>query len=60
MKLSDEQLARIRSGAADHLERYVATGGADGYLYKGVPILVLTATGRRTGGAENHAADLRP
>ena len=33
-----------------HIDRYVATGGADGHEWKpGVPTLLLTTTGNRTG-----------
>lgn len=35
----------------EHLERYVATGGADGHLWRGAPTLLLTTVGRRTGQA---------
>lgn len=34
---------------ADHVHRYLATDGRDGYLEGGVPNLVLTVTGRRSG-----------
>jgi deazaflavin-dependent oxidoreductase (nitroreductase family) len=34
---------------ADHIRRYVATGGEDGHLWRGVPTLLLTTTGRTTG-----------
>jgi deazaflavin-dependent oxidoreductase (nitroreductase family) len=34
---------------ADHVARYLATDGRDGYLEGGVPNLVLTTVGRRTG-----------
>jgi deazaflavin-dependent oxidoreductase (nitroreductase family) len=35
---------------ADHIRRYVATGGADGHEWKpGVPTLLLTTTGRKSG-----------
>jgi deazaflavin-dependent oxidoreductase (nitroreductase family) len=34
---------------ADHIRAYRATGGEVGYLWNGVPILLLTVTGRRTG-----------
>lgn len=34
---------------AEHVRRYLATDGADGYLEGGVPNLVLTVVGRRTG-----------
>jgi deazaflavin-dependent oxidoreductase (nitroreductase family) len=34
---------------AEHVQRYQETGGEVGYLWNGVPILLLTTTGRRTG-----------
>ncbi len=34
---------------AEHLRRYLATDGRDGYLEGGVPNLVLTVTGRTSG-----------
>jgi deazaflavin-dependent oxidoreductase (nitroreductase family) len=34
---------------AEHVARYLATDGRDGYLEGGVPNLVLTTVGRRTG-----------
>ncbi|WP_219413909.1 nitroreductase family deazaflavin-dependent oxidoreductase [Pseudonocardia nigra] len=34
---------------AEHVERYLASEGRDGYLEGGVPNLVLTTLGRRTG-----------
>ncbi|HEY2596682.1 MAG TPA: nitroreductase family deazaflavin-dependent oxidoreductase [Chloroflexota bacterium] len=34
----------------DHVDRYVATDGAEGHDWRnGVPVLILTTTGRRTG-----------
>jgi deazaflavin-dependent oxidoreductase (nitroreductase family) len=33
---------------ADHLRRYIATGGEDGHIWNGVPTLLLTTTGRRS------------
>jgi deazaflavin-dependent oxidoreductase (nitroreductase family) len=33
----------------DHIERYVATDGVDGHLWNGVPTLLLTTVGRKTG-----------
>ncbi|OHV29008.1 MULTISPECIES: nitroreductase family deazaflavin-dependent oxidoreductase [Pseudofrankia] len=33
----------------NHVRAYRETGGEVGYLWNGVPILLLTATGRRTG-----------
>lgn len=49
MQTPPEVLARIRSGAADHLARYLESDGEEGYIYKGAPILILTTTGRRSG-----------
>lgn len=34
---------------ADHLRRYQASDGADGHLWNGVPTLLLTTTGRKSG-----------
>jgi deazaflavin-dependent oxidoreductase (nitroreductase family) len=33
----------------EHVRRYQETGGEVGYLWNGVPTLLLTTTGRRTG-----------
>jgi len=33
----------------EHVRRYQETGGREGYLWNGVPILLLTTTGRRSG-----------
>jgi deazaflavin-dependent oxidoreductase (nitroreductase family) len=33
----------------EHARRYAATNGEDGYLWNGVPTLLLTTTGRKTG-----------
>lgn len=35
----------------EHVEKYVASGGADGHLWQGVPTLLLTTVGRRSGTA---------
>ncbi|MFC5754459.1 nitroreductase family deazaflavin-dependent oxidoreductase [Actinomadura rugatobispora] len=34
---------------AEHIRRYRETGGEVGYLWNGVPTLLLTTTGRRSG-----------
>lgn len=34
---------------ADHMKRYLDTDGEDGHLFNGVPTLLLTTTGRRSG-----------
>ena len=35
----------------DHVERYLATDGKEGHIWQGVPTLLLTTIGRRTGRA---------
>lgn len=34
---------------AEHTQRYIATDGADGHIWRGAPTLALTTTGRRSG-----------
>lgn len=34
---------------AKHIQRYVETDGADGYLFNGYPTLLLTTRGRKSG-----------
>jgi len=34
---------------ADHLRRYRESNGADGHIWNGVPCLLLTTTGRKSG-----------
>lgn len=41
--------AKLPDWIADHLRRYLATDGADGHLWNGVPTLLLTTTGRKSG-----------
>lgn len=33
----------------DHMTRYLATDGEDGHIWRGVPTLLLTTTGRKSG-----------
>ena len=33
----------------DHIQRYLASNGQDGHIWNGVPTLLLTTTGRRSG-----------
>jgi len=33
----------------DHMSRYLATAGADGHIWRGVPTLLLATRGRKTG-----------
>ncbi|SVD13834.1 uncharacterized protein METZ01_LOCUS366688, partial [marine metagenome] len=34
---------------ADHVERYLATDGADGFEFNGAQCIILTTTGRKSG-----------
>src|SRR6266508_3153596 len=34
---------------AEHARRYIETNGEDGHIWNGVPTLLLTTTGKRTG-----------
>ena len=34
---------------ANHIKTYVATNGEDGHMWQGVPCLLLTTTGRKSG-----------
>jgi deazaflavin-dependent oxidoreductase (nitroreductase family) len=45
---SEEPLDSAREWVAEHTRRYVETGGKDGYLWRGVPTLVLITTGTKT------------
>jgi deazaflavin-dependent oxidoreductase (nitroreductase family) len=36
---------------ADHAKRYLETDGAEGYIWNGVPILLFTTKGRKSGEA---------
>jgi deazaflavin-dependent oxidoreductase (nitroreductase family) len=40
---------------AEHIRRYQETGGEVGYLWNGVPTLLLTTTGRKSGQARTSA-----
>ena len=33
----------------EHMKRYIASGGQDGHIWEGVPTLLLTTRGRRSG-----------
>jgi len=36
---------------AEHMKKYLATNGADGHIWNGVPTLLLTTTGSKSGAA---------
>ncbi len=39
----------IRASSAEHVARYIATDGEDGYMVENWPTLILTTRGRRSG-----------
>jgi deazaflavin-dependent oxidoreductase (nitroreductase family) len=43
--------SKPRPWFAEHVERYIATDGEDGHDWQGVPTLLLTTHGRRSGEA---------
>ena len=45
----DEYIPSTWDMAADHVERYLETDGADGYEFRGALCVILTTRGRRTG-----------
>jgi deazaflavin-dependent oxidoreductase (nitroreductase family) len=55
MTLEQEPIDNARDWVAEHVRRYVETDGADGHLWRGVPTLVLTTLGRRSGQARRLA-----
>ena len=55
MPPDEEPVDSATEWVAEHTRRYVETNGADGHLWRGVPTLVLTTTGRRSGRARRNA-----
>tara|TARA_Y100001970_G_scaffold256589_1_gene334435 strand:+ start:636 stop:1073 length:438 start_codon:yes stop_codon:yes gene_type:complete len=49
MASKEEYIPSTYDIAADHVERYLATDGADGYEFHGANCVILTTRGRRTG-----------
>ena len=49
MATGDESRPAGRSFKEEHVRRYQATNGEDGYLWNGAPVLLITTTGRRSG-----------
>lgn len=40
---------QLAGWAKDHMRKYIETDGADGHMWNGVPTLLLTTTGRKSG-----------
>lgn len=53
--MSDYQEPDLSLVGDDHVRAYRETGGETGYLWNGVPTLLLTVTGRRTGREQTSA-----
>jgi deazaflavin-dependent oxidoreductase (nitroreductase family) len=49
MAEQSEPRTRTPGWQAEHARRYIETNGEDGHLWNGVPTLLLTTTGRRSG-----------
>ena len=45
----ENQPRQLADWMVEHMENYLATNGEDGHVWRGVPTLLLTTTGRRTG-----------
>jgi len=48
-----ERTQVVRATSQDHLRLYVDSDGKEGYTLRGVPCLILTTVGRRTGEARS-------
>ena len=46
---ADEVIDSPTEWVADHIRRYVESRGEDGHIWRGVPTLLLTTTGRKSG-----------
>lgn len=46
---SEEVVDSPTEWVADHIRRYVESAGEDGHIWRGVPTLLLTTMGRKTG-----------
>lgn len=53
--MTTEPLDSSIDWVADHTRRYVESGGDDGHQWRGVPCLVLTTVGRRSGALRRNA-----
>ena len=60
MSAAEKPLPPTTGWVAEHEARYAASDGADGHLWRGVPTLLLTTRGRRSGQPAAHPAHLRP
>ncbi len=49
MSIDDEPIDSPHGWVAEHVRRYIETNGEDGHIWRGVPTLILTTLGRRSG-----------
>lgn len=49
MTLEQEPIDSPQDWVAEHVHRYIETNGEDGHMWRGVPTLILTTLGRRSG-----------
>jgi len=49
MTIDQEPIDSPQGWVAEHVKRYIATNGEDGYIWRGAPTLILTTLGRRSG-----------
>ena len=47
--MTESKTPALPGWIAEHLKKYLATDGADGHIWNGVPTLLLTTTGRKSG-----------
>jgi deazaflavin-dependent oxidoreductase (nitroreductase family) len=47
--MAESEATKLPDWIAEHLKTYLATDGADGHIWRGVPTLLLTTTGRKSG-----------
>jgi deazaflavin-dependent oxidoreductase (nitroreductase family) len=53
--MSGEPVDSALDWVAEHTRKYVDSGGADGYLWRGYPTIVLTTRGRKSGNLRRNA-----
>jgi deazaflavin-dependent oxidoreductase (nitroreductase family) len=49
MTLEQEPIDSPMDWVAEHVRRYIETDGEEGHIWRGVPTLILTTVGRRSG-----------
>lgn len=49
MSENNQQASKLADWMIEHMDQYLATDGAEGHIWRGVPTLLLTTTGRRSG-----------